>query len=155
MTQLYLDCDGVLADFDKGAAALFGMPADEYERKYGLGGFWKRIAGAEDFFATLEPMADAMELYGAVKHLDPIILTGLPRGGWAEPQKRAWGAKHFPGVEMITTNAALKREHCTPGDVLVDDRTTHAHLWENAGGVFVHHTGANATIRTLKKLGLL
>lgn len=155
MAQLYLDCDGVLADFDRGAAALFGMPADEYERKYGLGGFWKRIAEAEDFFATLEPMADAFELYAAVKHLEPVILTGLPRGPWAEPQKRQWGEKHFPGVRMITTSAALKREHCTPGDVLVDDRDMYRHLWENAGGVFVHHAGARDTIKALKKLGMI
>lgn len=155
MTRLYLDCDGVLADFDKGAAAAFGMPPDEYERRYGLGGFWKRLAATKDFFASLDLMPDAMELYEAVKHLEPVILTGLPRGSWAEPQKRRWGEKHFPGVRMITTSAALKREHCHPGDVLVDDRMKYAHLWENAGGVFVHHSDAKSTIEKLKRLGML
>ena len=155
MAQLYLDCDGVLADFDKGAAAVFGMPSDEYERRYGLGGFWKALATAKDFFADLDPMPDAMELFAAVKHLDPVILTGLPRGSWAEPQKRQWAEKHFPGVKMITTSAVLKREHCHPGDVLVDDRMKYAHLWENAGGVFVHHQDAQSTIKTLRKMGLL
>lgn len=155
MAQLYLDCDGVLADFEKGAAELFGMPGDEYERRYGLGGFWKRLAEAEDFFGSLEPMPDAMELYAAVRHLDPVILTGLPRGAWAEPQKRRWAAKHFPELKMITTSAALKREHCQPGDILVDDTDRYRHLWENAGGVFVHHTDAPSTIKALKKMGML
>jgi hypothetical protein len=96
-----------------------------------------------------------MELYEAVRHLDPVILTGLPRGDWAEPQKRRWAARHFPGVEVITTTAALKREHCRPGDALVDDRDKYRRLWENAGGVFIHHRRASASIRQLHEQGFL
>jgi len=51
--------------------------------------------------------------------------------------------------------AALKHEHLHPGDVLVDDRDKHRHLWENAGGVFVHHSSARASIAELKALGYL
>src|SRR5690606_24820457 len=153
--RIYLDCDGVLADFAKGAEAVLGMPSRRFEQRFGLKAFWGRIASAPDFFDTLEPMPDAMELYAAVRHLDPVILTGLPRGAWAEPQKRRWAAKHFPELKMITTSAALKREHCQPGDILVDDTDRYRHLWENAGGVFVHHTDAPSTIKALKKMGML
>ena len=41
-------------------------------------------------------MPDAMELFEAVRHLDPIILTGLPRGNWAADQKVRWAAQYFP-----------------------------------------------------------
>ena len=153
--QIYLDCDGVLADFDKGAEAILGLPPRVFEKRYNPGLFWKRLATAPDFFAGLEPMPDAFELYEAVKHLDPIILTGLPRGNWAEPQKRRWAERWFPGVEVITTMAALKREHCHPGDVLVDDRDKHRHLWEAAGGKFVHHKNARSSIAELRALGYL
>jgi hypothetical protein len=70
-----------------------------------------------------------MQLYGAVKHLDPIILTGLPRGNWAADQKMRWTAKHFPGVRMITCMARDKRNHAREGDVLVDDMEKYRHLW--------------------------
>lgn len=153
--QIYLDCDGVLADFDKGAEQVLGAHPRAFEKRHGLGEFWKRLARAPDFFDSLEPLPDAMELYGAVRHLSPIILTGLPRGNWAEPQKRRWAERHFPDVEVITTSAALKREHCHPGDVLVDDRDKFRHLWEQAGGVFVHHTSAAASIAALRDAGYL
>lgn len=153
--QIYLDCDGVLADFDKGAEKILGTHPRAFEKRHGLAEFWKRLARAPDFFDSLEPLPDAMELYEAVRHLSPIILTGLPRGNWAEPQKRRWAERHFPGVEVITTSAALKREHCHPGDVLVDDRDRYRDLWEAAGGVFVHHTSAAASIQALKDAGYL
>jgi hypothetical protein len=155
MPTIYLDCDGVLADFDRGAERVLGLPPREYERRFGLKRFWAALAAAPDFFDTLDPMSDAMELYEAVRAHNPVILTGLPRGNWAEPQKRRWAARHFPGVEIITTNAALKREHCRPGDALVDDRDKYRHLWEGAGGVFIHHRSAAGSIAALREHGFL
>jgi hypothetical protein len=153
--QVYLDCDGVLADFDRGAEKILGAPPRVFEKRHGAGEFWKRLARAPDFFDSLEPMADAVELYEAVRHLNPIILTGLPRGKWAEPQKRRWAERHFPGVPVITTMAALKHEHRHPGDALVDDRDKHRHLWENEGGIFIHHKSATDSIAQLKAHGYL
>jgi hypothetical protein len=153
--QIFLDCDGVLADFDRGAETILGAPPGTFQARHGAGAFWKRLAGAEAFFDSLEPMPDAFELYGAVRDKRPIILTGLPRGRWAEPQKRRWAERHFPGVPVITTLAALKHEHRHPGDVLVDDRDKHRHLWEANGGVFVHHKSAAQSIAELRALGYL
>jgi hypothetical protein len=153
--QIYLDCDGVLADFDAGAEAIFGMPPRQFEKRHGAREFWRRLAGAPDFFGDLPLMIDARELYEAVRHKDPVILTGMPRGNWAEPQKRRWAARHFPGVPVITTMAALKHEHRHPGDVLVDDRDNYRHLWEREGGVFVHHKDAKSSIEALRGLGYL
>jgi hypothetical protein len=153
--QIYLDCDGVLADFDRGAEAVLGMHPRAFEKRFGPKAFWSRLARAPAFFANLEPLPDAQRLYGAVRHKNPIILTGMPHGRWADPQKRAWADRHFPGVPVITTSAALKREHCHPGDVLVDDRDHYRHLWEEAGGVFIHHTGARSSIAALRASGFL
>ncbi len=153
--RIYLDCDGVLADFDKSAEAILGKPPAAFEAEHGGKLFWKLLAQAPDFFGRLEPMSDAFELYEAVKHKSPVILTGMPVGDWAAPQKRRWAARHFPGVPIITTMAALKREHCHPGDVLVDDRIKHRHLWVEAGGKFVVHTSARSSIEKLQALGYL
>src|SRR3954468_14436524 len=43
MMQLYLDCDGVLADFDLGATELLGMPPRQFEKRRGIGAFWREI----------------------------------------------------------------------------------------------------------------
>ena len=153
--RIYLDCDGVLADFEKGATAVLGMAPRRFEQRFGLPAFWARLASTPDFFDTLDLMPDAMDLYDAVRHSGPVILTGLPRGAWAEPQKRRWAARHFPDVEVITTSAALKREHCHPGDALVDDTINFRHLWEKEGGVFIHHRSAAASIAELRRLDFL
>ena len=150
MRQLYLDCDGVLADFDKGATAVLGLPPRAFEKRHGLGRFWQKLSTAPDFYFSLPLMDDAMELFDAVRHLDPVILTGLPRGNWAADQKVRWAAKHFPGTRIITTMARDKRNHAKAGDVLVDDQMRHAHLWEEAGGIFIHHRDVD---ETLAKLG--
>ena len=150
--HLFLDCDGVLADFDLGAQKHLGMGSADFEKRHGRGEFWKRLARAPDFYGTLEEMPDAQRLFRAVKHLNPTILTGLPLGKWAAPQKERWAASHFPGVPIITTMARNKHLHMEPGDVLVDDRLNHRDLWENAGGVFVHHKDAEDTIRQLAEI---
>ena len=150
MRRLYLDCDGVLADFDAGATAALGMAPRAYEKRHGIGRFWKGLAAAPDFYFSLPLMPDAMELFDAVRHLEPVILTGLPLGNWAADQKVRWAAQHFPGTEIITTMARDKRNPANEGDVLVDDQIKHRHLWEEVGGVFVHHTGAQNSIEELR-----
>jgi hypothetical protein len=155
MPQLFLDCDGVLADFERGAAELLRMPPKDYEAKHGPRVFWSKLAAAPDFYNTLALLPDAMELFEAVRHLDPIILTGLPIGKWAEPQKRAWAERHFPGVRMITTLARNKSSYCEPGDVLVDDREKYGEKWETASGEFILHTSAKETLAALRVMGML
>jgi len=152
MPHLFLDCDGVLADFDAGARQLLGMPPADFEARHGRGEFWKRLARHGNFYGDLEEMPDAQELFLAVKHLKPTILTGLPLGTWAAPQKERWAARHFPGVPIITTMARQKHLHMERGDVLVDDRQNHRHLWENAGGIFVHHKSAADSITQLAEI---
>jgi hypothetical protein len=148
--QLFLDCDGVLADFDHGATAILGMPPKAFEKRHGLGRFWAKLASAPDFYFSLPLLPGANELFEAVKHLDPIILTGLPQGNWAADQKVRWAAQHFPGTRIITTMARNKRNHGKPGDVLVDDMLKHAALWEEMGGVFIQHKDVD---ESLAKLG--
>jgi hypothetical protein len=150
--RLFLDADGVLADFDEGARQLLGMPVKAFEAKHGRGAFWKRLANAQGFYAGLPKMADADELFAAVKHLKPTILTGLPLGNWAAPQKVAWAAEHFPGVPIITCMARDKHKHMQEGDVLVDDRENHRAAYEGAGVVFIHHKNARDSLRQLAEI---
>jgi hypothetical protein len=156
MYQLFLDCDGVLADFDKKAKEIFGMPSSEFEEKYGAGKFWKTIHQSGEFFYELDEMEDARELYDAVKHLDPIILTGVPSNEEAIGQKVRWVRRIFGRKQPVT--CCLSRQkylYCTEGDILVDDTLKHSQKWIDAGGIFVHHTSAKESIQKLKELKVL
>ena len=150
--RLFLDADGVLADFDEGARKLLGMRPRAFEAKHGRREFWRRIATAKNFYGSLPEMPDARILFDAVKHLKPTILTGLPLGKWAAPQKVEWAAEHFPGVPIITCMARDKHEHMHPGDVLVDDRENHRAAYEAHGVRFVHHNHAEDSLRQLAEI---
>ena len=147
--MIYLDCDGVLADFDRGAGEVLGMLPSEFEARFGSEEFWKRISETPDFFADLEPMVDAFVLYEAVRHTNPAILTGVPRGGWSEIPKRQWAERYFPGVLVITCFSAHKHHYRKAGDVLIDDRDRYRDRWEMNGGIFIHHISAEDSIDQL------
>jgi 5'(3')-deoxyribonucleotidase len=158
-THIFLDCDGVLADFDALASTIFGMPPGEYEAQNGAKAFWREIRHYRQpetdngFFRSLPLMPDAMDLFNAVRHLNPTILTGCPFGDWAPQQKLDWAAEKFPGTKMITCMARSKIEHLEqPGDILVDDKTKYQAIWEEGGGVFVLHTDAKSSIEKLRAL---
>ena len=155
MTRIYLDCDGVLADFDAGFQHRFGEEPRLYEELHGTKQFWHVIRTSGDFYQSLPLMHDAMELFSAVEHLRPIILTGCPFGGWAELQKMRWRDKYFPGIPMVTCMSKNKRDYCKPGDFLVDDYLKYRDLWIEAKGTFIHHTSAADSIRQLKDWGVL
>lgn len=154
MKRLYLDCDGVLADFDAGFASKFGSAPQSFEDEHGTKAFWHTIKSSLNFFGTLPLMPDALELFEAVKHLRPIILTGVPFGQWAEHQKFKWRDTYFAGTPMVTCRSKDKRLYCQPGDVIIDDLEKYKHLWEEAGGTFILHTSAADSIKQLRELML-
>jgi hypothetical protein len=157
MNQIFLDCDGVLANFDKRFEELAGEPSRGYEDKHGAKAFWKVIMSDEDFFTTLEPMPDANELVDAVRHLNPIILTGCPQGNWSQPQKQLWRRIYFPDIPMITCESRNKYHYMVPAshNIIVDDWPKYKQTWEENGGTFVLHTSAADSISQLQKLGII
>jgi hypothetical protein len=148
--RLYIDLDGVLADFDRGVELVTGKRPDQLSTRT----MWQALARHPDFFGTLEFMHDAQVLWDFCRPYGPVILTGLPMGAWAPEQKRRWVANMLgKEVEIITCMSRDKHRHSGPGRVLVDDRATLREAWERAGGAFVHHTSAERSIAALKDLG--
>ena len=118
--------------------------------KHGRGAFWKRLAKRQELLRHAAGDAGRSNCCSMrSKHLKPTILTGLPLGSWAAPQKVEWAAEHFPGVPIITCMARDKHKHMHPGDVLVDDREKHRAAYEAHGVLFVHHRNAEDSLRQL------
>lgn len=160
--KIYLDCDGVLADFVGGAKKALGMDIEDYRRINGLAETWKILEETPDFYANLDRLPDADELVHKVMdiwsdnlviHDLPIILTACPWGDWAAPQKQLWKKKYYPYLEMITTDGGEnKYHHCTPDDILIDDYLKYKDLWEQAGGIFLHHINTKNSLMLLEEV---
>jgi len=157
--QLFLDMDGVLADFDAGAcAALETTNSYKWEWIHGSEAFWGRLNANPNFFADLPPMADALHLFGNVRHLNPMILTALPKKDATDVagQKRSWIAKYLgDNVPVITCLTSEKPDYCVPGDILIDDRSVNQSAWTESGGRFVLHTDAKSSLERLRWWGVI
>lgn len=151
MRQLFLDSDGVLADFNAVADPIVGGNAREVKDRIGEDAFWKIFEDLPDFYGSLPLMPEAMKLYEGLKHFYPVILTGTPRP-WAAPQKKAWVMKHFPHVTVTTCRSADKYKFMRDGDIIVDDYLKYRDLWEEHGGIFIHFQNADQAIADVKAI---
>ncbi len=147
--MLYVDLDGVLADFDKACVELTGFKPVDGKRQ---GIMWAAMAKHPNFFGSLDWMPDGEELWDYCKQYKPTILTGIPRGGWAAKQKREWCYRKLGyDVPVITCFSSNKPDYCNPGDILVDDRTKIMEQWKMKGGLYILHTSAKESIEHLTR----
>ncbi len=159
--QLFIDLDGVLADFDAHHEAIFGrtpkraLPNDN-PNVYDVD--WKAIRAVGDFYAEMPPMADHRVLWDHVKRHDPIILTGIPDVGQvpdAAANKRAWVDRVLDTyVRVITCPSSEKWRYARPGDIIVDDWEKYQHRWIDAGGVWITHVTAMRSVEDLIGYGV-
>jgi 5'(3')-deoxyribonucleotidase len=162
MRKIFLDMDGVVADFDTFAEELL-------KRKIGWGDTtqdltdeeWVRLASVDRLYYQLPLMPDATKLVAYVKSLSTRFqigfLTAIPRRTTipsAQADKQAWVDKYFPGMRMdIGPFSHDKHKWCSPGDILVDDRPSNIREWNAVGGIAIYHTGdVNATIKRLNEV---
>jgi hypothetical protein len=153
--KLYLDLDGVLVNFEKGVLMATGQEVGELSPRR----MWPILAKTPGYYANLEWMPDGRELWEFSQNFSPTILTGLPLGKWAEPQKRKWCqrelGKNIPVICCMTRDKAkMAFEDCEDGltPILVDDRLKTQESWEEMGGIFIFHTSAKNSITRLKEL---
>lgn len=150
--QLFVDMDGVLADFDAHHEAVFGVRpckiADNVD--------WQKVRAVSGFYEAIPPMADLPELWAYISAHDPIVLTGVPSSVEEAPDnKRAWVRKHLGAhVEVRCCRSSDKCLNASPGDVLIDDWTKYRAKWLGVGGRWITHRNAADTILALQDMGL-
>lgn len=152
--QVFVDMDGVLADFDTGYKRVFGVQPDKAIENVD----WEAVRRHAGFYADLPPMPDMRELWDFVSRLTPmpIVLTGVPSSVEEAPKnKRAWARRHLGGhVEVRCCLSKEKCLHAKPGDILIDDWEKYRHLWIAKGGRWVTHTSAENSINQLLEMGV-
>ena len=161
--KVYLDMDGVLANFNKRFEDLSGMTPSEFESKYGKNKFWDFID--EDhkvsFWVGIEEMPGARDLVQAVKNYNFELLTSPSTKKQSYLGKILWVRNHsdlFGGKPRINFKKAKEKHLIKPQlsekDILIDDREDTIDRWNAAGGTGIHYRNISQVLSDLSKLGL-
>ena len=168
MVKIYLDMDGVLADFDKGVRDFCHILPTSQNQGRGAGYddlMWAEIRKIDHFYARLELMPGAKELFGRIWEKygkeQCEILTGIPKPKrgilTAGKDKEDWTRRMLS--EDIRVNIVFreqKPEYCHGKDsYLIDDRESNIREWEAIGGTGILHRSAEETLRELERRNLL
>ena len=140
-TEIYVDMDGVLADF-------FG----EWSKSQGVDN-WKDIENPaqaigdiktiDNFWLNLPVLPQATQLLSLIKKVKgryKICTSPLADDPRSEPHKRQWvkdNLDFFPPDEVIVTHNKPQfatQEDGTP-NILIDDYGVNINAWEEAGGI--------------------
>lgn len=153
--RVFVDLDGVLADFDGGYERAFGVKPPRALGQEEPADFWPRLAAYQDghFYADLSILPGAIALWEGVKLVDPnpTVLTGIPHSmPHAAADKtqwvQSWLADGPAAIPVICCASKDKRLHGQPGDVLIDDWAKYRALWCEMGGTFLLHTSVKQTL---------
>lgn len=149
--QLFVDMDGVLADFDKGYEIAFGRRPSKTDDNVD----WDMVREHKGFYRHLPPMPDFQELWSFISQFSPIVLTGVPSSvPEAAVDKRGW-LTHYTSISqpMIACKSAEKSLFMrNSGDVIIDDWEKYKHVWLRRGGRWITHVSAKQSIEELREL---
>ena len=162
--KVYLDMDGVLADFDQRFRDISGMEPREFENKYGRKAFWNLIDEENKikFWVGIPVMDGAAALVNAVKDYDYELLTSPSAKKQSYLGKILWVKNHtgdvFPSKPRINFKRAKEKHEVKPQlsqtDILIDDREDTIGRWNAAGGTGIVYKSIGQVLNDLKKLGL-
>ena len=161
---IYLDMDGVVADFDKRFEDLSGMIPQSYVNKYGLDKFWDLIDEKHKvaFWRGIELMPGANKLVNFVSQYPYEMLTAPSVKKQSVIGKSLWVKDKvgtlYPSKPKVTYRPAKLKHTVKPNltkyDILIDDKKSTIERWNNAGGTAIFYVNANQVIDELKNLGL-
>jgi len=150
MPHLYLDMDGVQADFFGHWARAHGVK--HYKAIPHFEGAIEELADSTarkvyDFFKDLEPLSGGQKIINWIKYYNiPYTVLSAPlRGKHAEASvrgKKAWLDIWYPGSSGTSLYTNDKHQYAVTNgvpNVLVDDYGKYLDAWHNAGGIAIKH----------------
>lgn len=143
-SEIYVDMDGVLADFFGEWAKL--MKVDHFskiDKEHDINDALQKIRDTDEFWLNLPMLPQAKQLLAIIKQIKGeynICSSPLADDPNSEPHKRKWieqNLSFFPPKEVIITHNKPQfatKEDGTP-NILIDDFGKNVNAWEAAGGI--------------------
>lgn len=140
---IYLDMDDVVADWMGYAHAIVNRNWNYGERIPDED--WNKVSAKKRMYRDLPIKEGAHDLVNFCRDAvadgladDLCFLTALPQNHgvpYAAWDKVLWAMERFERIPVLFGPYSFdKYKHCTPGDILIDDRTSNCEEWRVAGG---------------------
>jgi 5'-nucleotidase len=153
MKRVFLDLDGVMADFELHFLNYFKVAHNEVSEIE----MWRMIESYKTFFLDLPLMDGAKDFFQSIENLNPIILTSCPKTSYhtSAIQKKQWVKMHLSRDIIILPvlggkNKALFMQN--QGDILIDDMKKNCNSWSNYGGIAILHKNFEETTKVFNNL---
>lgn len=155
--KLYVDLDGVVADFEGFYHSNFGhdLKSASKSKMWTNINAYKKANGS--WYANLPLKKDALALWTYVQPYWPTILTASGVNDEAIiNDKINWSKAHLPGDPkvIVVINGVAKANYARENAILIDDTPKVIDAWVKAGGIGILHTDTESTIEKLKELGI-
>ncbi len=160
MRKIFLDMDGVIADFDKRYFELFKTTSKEIRMSRDYHAYnrnWKYFIELGHFM-TLDKTPEADVLLATVAALDSTVMILSSSADHSShkdvlEQKMYWlrkyNIKHAP---IIVPGRRYKKHFAEgKGTLLIDDHEENVREFREAGGSAIHHYDINITLNELYK----
>jgi len=150
---VFLDVDGVLANWNAGVFKKLGLPYDYDDWKFAKGraGWdWNKELGLSfqeisdlcdfDLWANLPWLHDGKKIYEDVKRMfgqhNIRLLTAPMPNVMSASGKMEWIYRNLPELQkqVIISTAPKETLAQVPGSYLIDDSSTNVEKWRGAGG---------------------
>lgn len=154
---VYLDSDGVIADFPSKAAEILGPNWKGTPPQP----FWDAIEAAnaiEPFFLNLDVMPHAIDGVTAImdmfEYVNILTATGrnpdMTRIADYAQQKVEYYKRLFPSLPVLTVaRSPSKAMYANRAGILIDDKAANVSDWIAAGGRGILHTSWSSTLAQL------
>ena len=152
---IYLDMDGVIADFEKRYKELYNMLPREAEKYDKFKPFFHEFI-INNNFATLELMPDAMVGIDFLRkaQVPTQILSSTANEQYYDSiskQKMVWLQTHAITFNPIfVPGKRFKCQYAKPNRILIDDTMKNIDDWNKAGGIAIYHKDWVTTLSILK-----
>ena len=161
---IYLDMDGVVANFNKRFKDLSGLLPDQFIEKNGKNAFWDLIDVKHKvaFWRGIEIMPGAEKLVNFISQYPYEMLTAPSTKKQSVIGKSLWIKDKvgtlYPSKPKVTYRSAKEKHNVKPEltkfDILIDDKKSTIDRWDAKGGTAIFYQNADQVINDLKKLGL-
>lgn len=135
--MIYIDMDGVVADFDQSIINIFG---ETYSGKT-ADKFWKQTCVEAEVFRHMPPIEEGLYMVDRIRAVHPICFMtstgGMPHHIDIAKQKLDWLHAHHLGGHPVAfcMNTKGKGAYAKPGAPLIDDRQKVCDAWTEGGGI--------------------